>query len=180
MNISYAHMFHALHPGFFARESIHALPPEDIFEELVLDLRADVPSAELPHPEGIVFGLYTGDREALRCAVRAVDADWAKYFTDDARVYCAFERGQVVSFCILDDFGTYECLRIGGPGCVGTLPSHRRRGVGLKMVQKATDILREDGFDLSMIHFTHLGRWYARLGYTPVLRWSAEGIIGES
>lgn len=179
MHIDYAAMFHVLHPGFFASESIRGLSPEYVFEEQILDLRAfraDQPP--LPCPPGVTFGLYSGDMETLHAAVRQVDEDWVQYFNEGDQVYCAYEGGQVVSFCNLDEFGTYEQLRIGGPGCVGTIPSHRKRGIGLKMVQNATAMLKRSGFDLSYIHYTHVGHWYAQLGYETILRWNANGILG--
>ena len=66
-------------------------------------------------------------------------------------------------------------VRVGGPGCVGTLPAYRRRGIGLKMVEKATQILKERGFDYSYIHYTGVGPWYAKLGYELILQWDKHG-----
>ena len=128
-------------------------------------------------PEGITFGLYTGDLAPLHDAVRLVDADWVQYFDGKAPVFCAFDGGQVVSFCIVDDMGVHEGLHIGGPGCVGTVPAYRRLGIGLKMVLLATAMLKAQGYDLSYIHYTQVGRWYARLGYETVLRWNSAGIL---
>ena len=178
MNIDYADMFRTLHPDFFASEAIRSLPREYVFEEQVLDLhRFSVGQLEISCPEHIVFGLYAGDIDALREAVRQVDADWPQYFHEGDRIYCAFEDDQVVSFCLLDDLGQYGGLRVGGPGCVGTLPEYRKQGIGLRLVQNATAILKADGFDLSYIHYTHVGHWYARLGYQTVVRWNARGIV---
>lgn len=178
MRIDYADLFSTLHPGFFDQESIRTQSLEIIYEEQILDLktfRAD--ALHIPCPEHITFGMYTGDLEPLRHAVSLVDDDWPEYFNEGDRVYCAYDGDQVVSFCILDEFGQYKHLRIGGPGCVGTIPSHRQQGIGLKMVQNATAILQQEGFDLSYIHYTHVGHWYARLGYETVLRWNANGIV---
>ncbi|MBR5226313.1 MAG: GNAT family N-acetyltransferase, partial [Clostridia bacterium] len=68
-------------------------------------------------------------------------------------------------------------LRIGAPGCVGTIPAYRRQGIGLKLVQNATAILKQRGYDLSYIHYTGVGHWYARLGYQTILKWNAQGIM---
>ena len=91
--------------------------------------------------------------------------------------YCAFDGEKVVSFCILDEMGICQGLRIAGPGCVGTVPAYRKKGIGLKMVQNATAILKDRGYDISYIHYTQVGHWYARLGYRTVLRWNCRGIL---
>lgn len=178
MNINPSELFHALHPGFFDKPYIKSLPPEDIFDEQILDLHDYNPSQmTVPCPERITFGMYEGDIAALHKAVALVDEDWVQYFHQGSRVYCAFDGDEVVSFCLLDAFGHYNGLRVGGPGCVGTVPSHRKQGIGLKMVHNATIILKIEGFDLSYIHYTHVGHWYARLGYKTILQWNANGIV---
>jgi GNAT superfamily N-acetyltransferase len=85
---------------------------------------------------------------------------------------------RVVSFCLLDDFGTYKGLRIGAPGCVGTIPAYRKQGIGLKMIQNATAIFQKCGYDLGYIHYTGVGHWYARLGYETLVKWNCNGILG--
>lgn len=62
---------------------------------------------------------------------------------------------------------------------IRTLPEFRRRGIGLEMVRLATQTLKQDGFDLSWIHYTHLADWYSRLGYQPVLRWNSGGLLAD-
>lgn len=177
MNINYTDLFNALHPGFFQEERIRSLPPEEVFEEQILDLHTFSPDAvKIACPEHITFGMYHGDLPSLRQAVALVDEDWVQYFSQGDSVYCAMDGDKVISFCLLDEFGEYQGLRIAGPGCVGTVPSARGQGIGLKMVQNATQILKEQGFDFSYIHYTHVGRWYARLGYQTILRWSSQGI----
>lgn len=176
--MNYADMFTALHPGFFEKEYIRSLPPEHIFDEQVLDLHTFREDAvQVDCPAHITFGMYGGDVKALQEAVRLVDEDWVQYFQAGDNVFCAYDGEKVVSFCLVDAFGQYEGLRIGGPGCVGTVPAYRKQGIGLKMVQKATAILKEQGFDLSWIHYTHVGHWYARLGYKTVVRWNSKGIV---
>lgn len=74
--------------------------------------------------------------------------------------------------------GAYDDgIHIGGPGCVGTIPEYRRRGIGLEMIRRATEILRKDGYDLSWIHYTPLERWYSKLGYRAILRWNCRGFV---
>ena len=77
----------------------------------------------------------------------------------------------------MDDWGMHDGLRISGPGCVGTVPAYRKKGIGLEMVRRATIMLKEEGFDLSWIHYTHIGPWYEKLGYRTVLRWNGKGFI---
>lgn len=178
IHIDYRDMFHHIHQGFFDAEHIRQLPESHVFDEQLLEL-ADfsADALEIPCPDHITFGLFSGDIAALHAAVAAVDPDWVQYFKQGDRVYCAFDGDQVASFCILDDFGTYHGLKIGAPGCVGTVPAYRRQGIGLKMVQKATAVLKDMGYDLSYIHYTHVGHWYARLGYQTILKWNCRGLL---
>ena len=82
----------------------------------------------------------------------------------------------------MDDFGTHDLdgkpVRVGGPGCVGTIPTFRRRGIGLRAVSRATALLSSRGFDFGYIHDTGVPDWYARLGYLTLLRRSRAGLIG--
>lgn len=178
--MNYTAMFHHLHPGYFEQAYIRSLPPEHIFDEQVLDLHAwSAEDVRVDCPAHITFGLYDGDWDALHAAVREVDEDWVQYFNPGDRIFCACDGERIVSFCNLDEFGEYGGLRIGGPGCVGTVPAWRKQGVGLRMVQLATAWLQEAGYDLSWIHYTHVGHWYARLGYQTVVRWNAHGVVAD-
>ena len=171
-------MFEQRHPGFFDQPSVRAVPLQRPMEEMVLALGAFDPEAvRIPVPEGIRFGRYEGPIGPLRALVGRVDPGWPELFAPGERIYCAREGDRLASFCLLEDMGEYAGLRIGGPGCVGTLPEYRRQGIGLEMVRRATAILKEEGFDVSYIHYTGFARWYARLGYRTVLRWCGEGFI---
>ncbi|MDE6319925.1 MAG: GNAT family N-acetyltransferase [Lachnospiraceae bacterium] len=179
--MDYTELFHSMHPGFFQEEGICAMPRDWVFTELVMDLRGDLPDVTPPHDlNGIVFDEYHGEIAALRDAVRQVDEDWVQYFQEGYRYYCAFDGDMIIAFCNLADMGRFQGLHIGGPGCVGTIPEFRERGIGLEMVRLATETLRQDGFDLSWIHYTHLADWYGKLGYQPVLRWNSGGIIQDT
>lgn len=179
--MNYTELFNSMHPGFFQEEGIRRMPRDWVFTELVMDLRDSLPSAAPSHcPNGIAFGEYRGAIAALRDAVRLVDEDWGQYFNEGGRFYCAFDGERIVAFCGLSDMGWFQGLHIGGPGCVGTIPEFRERGIGLEMVRLATQTLRQDGFDLSWIHYTHLPRWYMKLGYQPVLRWNSGGILRDA
>ena len=178
MKINYADLFTAIRPGFFEEEYIRSLPVEERYVEQVLNLHTWTAEAAVPCPAHITFGRFEGDIHALRKVVALVEEDWPQWYNEGDHIFCAFDAGQVVSFCLLDDFGEYKGLRIGAPGCVGTIPSHRKQGIGLRMVQLATVELQKDGYDLSWIHYTAVGHWYAKLGYRTVVRWNSEGIVG--
>ena len=172
--------FENMHPGFFDEPGIKDLPEESIFAELIMDLRQSKPKQPPgPCPADIVFGLYGGELSRIRKTVGKVDAEWIRYFDGRNRVFCAFDSGTIASFCILEDWGLQEGLRIGGPGCVGTIPSYRRKGIGLEMVRRATEILADEGFDISWIHYTGLRQWYEKLGYQTIIRWNSKGILPE-
>lgn len=170
--------FNQLFPGFFERESIRNLPEKAVAEELTIDLHTyQAEDYPLSCPDHITFGMFEGDLEQIHAAVREVEDGWAAYFTEDSRIYCAFDGEKVVSFCLVDEFGTYQGLKVGGPGCVGTIPSYRRQGIGLKMVQNATVILQKEGYDISHIHYTGVGPWYMHMGYKPLLKWNCKGFV---
>ena len=176
--MDYNTIFNHLHPDFFKQDYIRSLPPEEIFDEQVLalaDFRKD--ALKIDCPEHITFGFYQGELPSLHAAIRVVEDDWVQWFESTERVFCAFDGDKVVSFCNLDDCGVCEGMRIGAPGCVGTIPGYRKQGIGLRMVQLATAELQKEGYDLSWIHYTAVGHWYARLGYKTVLRWNCNGIV---
>lgn len=171
-------LFHSMHPGFFEEDYIRSMAQEEIFTEQMLLLEDfDVNAVKIPCPEGITFGIAEGRGEELRAAVALVDEDWVQYFGDDGLVFCAFENDRIISFCCLDDMGWHQGLHISGPGCVGTIPERRGHGIGLRMVQLATEYLRQNGFDASYIHYTHIDHWYAKLGYRNILKWNRDGIL---
>ena len=177
-----AHLFDQMHPGFFEKEWIRGMGADDVYEEMILDLRGASVPAEVPVSlPGVTYGRYTGDMESLRACIREVDAGWPQYFDEKSEIFCAFYEGKVVSFCLLDDMGEHELggrrVRVAGPGCVGTLPAYRRRGVGLEMIRRATLILQARGYDLSYIHYTGVAQWYAKLGYETIVKWNCRGIL---
>ncbi|MBR4083124.1 MAG: GNAT family N-acetyltransferase [Lachnospiraceae bacterium] len=174
----YKELFNNMHPGFFRGENIRTMPEDWIFAELIMDLRGEVPKlSPLFYTNGITFGEYHGEIETLRDAVRRVNTDWVQYFNEGGRFFCAFDRKSIVAFCDLSDMGRFHGLHIGGPGCVGTIPEYRKQGIGLEMVRRATEIFKKEGYDLSWIHYTHLEKWYMKLGYKPVLHWNSKGIF---
>ena len=178
--MNYRKMFNNMHPGFFDDSGIKGMPKDWTFSELIMDLRNDSPREVVPHcPENITFGEYKGDISQLKKAVYEVDEDWVQYFGEWSRVFCAFDQDKVVAFCILSDWGMQDNLKVGGPGCVGTIPEYREKGIGLELVRRATDLLKKDKYDISWIHYTHLENWYKKLGYKTVLKWNSDGIVME-
>ena len=176
--MNYRKAFDSMHPGFFDRSYIKSIPEDSVYAELIMDLRSFTPVPVSDSiPENITFGEYNGSMVDLKETVCRVDEEWSQYFGDNSRVFCAFDGDRVVSFCILENWGRQDGLLIGGPGCVGTIPEYRKKGIGLEMVRRATVLLKEENFDISWIHYTHLRHWYEKLGYRTVLEWNAKGFL---
>lgn len=174
-------LFHRMHPDFFEKENIRNLPEECVFEEMILPLREfDMAGSDPKTGDTVSFGFYNGDLEELKKKVEAVEPHWVPFYGEKCRIYCGYIGKDVVSFCLVDDMGTYRIggrtIRVGGPGCVGTLPEHRRRGIGSAMIRNVTRMLRDEGFDYSYIHFTGVAPWYEKLGYKTTIRWNKNGI----
>ena len=177
--VDYKAYFLSQHPDFFAREYVKNIPEGEAYEEMALDLKRFQPGdAPLPKPEGVSFGWYDGPNDALVQAVEKVEKAWVKYYGPESKgIYCAMKDGRVASFCTIEAMGEFAGLRFAGPGCVGTVPEFRKQGIGLYMVRNATLILKDRGYDVSYIHYTGVGHWYARLGYETVLRWDKNGFV---
>ena len=129
----------------------------------------------------ISFDFFEGNREELLKIVEQVDEDWVEFFVGNDRVLCGYLDGKLISFCHVNNIGTYKIngriIKIGGLGCVGTLPKYRDRGIGLTMVKRATQILKDEGYDYSYIHYTYVAQWYEKIGYETVLKWTKNGIL---
>ena len=125
---------------------------------------------------GIEYGFFKGSPEKLANAVAEVDEDWVQYFEEGCNAYCGFKDGEIACFCLVD-FDVLcpvsdESSRVTSIGCVGTVPKFRKKGYGLKMVENATLISKENGCNKGFIHQTHLEKWYGKLGYKTFLRYS--------
>lgn len=178
----YILLFERMHPNFFEQDYIRAMPKEYVFDEMVLPLdEFDERAYEKELGDGVSFGFYDGDIDELKSAVASVDEDWVQYFDADRRIYCGFIDGKVASFCTVDDLGAHDIggrtVKVGGPGCVGTVPEYRDRGIGLTMVKRVTKLLKDEGCDYSYIHYTYVAPWYAKLGYRTSIRWNSGGIV---
>lgn len=124
--------------------------------------------------EGITYGFYDGPVDVLQAVVEQVDCTWVQYFNGKTRVFCAYLNGAPISFCIVE--GDDKCplavpgVRVGSIGCVGTVPQHRGRQIGLRMVDLATVILQQEGYHKGYINYTAIDHWYAKLGYRTYTR----------
>ncbi len=147
---------------------------DGVFVEMALALNEY--QERLPSISGVSFDVYSGGVEKIRKLVEKVDTKWCKYFTENTTVFCAFANQEPVSFCIItpiaDSILSDYTLKIGGIACVGTVPEYRKRGIGLKMVEVATMYLKSLNCDIAYIHYTHLEKWYKKLGYETVARFS--------
>lgn len=56
---------------------------------------------------------------------------------------------------------------MGGLGCVGVAASEREKGIGLGLVARASEILKERSVGNCHIGWTWLLDWYGKLGYRP-------------
>ena len=175
-------LFKSIYPNHFEREVVRGLPDDLVFDEMILPLdEFDIHKYDKKFDDSITFGFYDGDIDELRSNVKKVVEYWAEHFNENDRIYCGYIDGKIASFCCVNDMGTYKIngreIKIGGPGCVGTLPEYRNRGIGLTMVKNVTQILKEEGFDYSYIHFTGIPEWYGKLRYKTSVKWNRNGII---
>lgn len=164
--------------GFFERQG-YSIGGDFVEMELAL---SGFSVAEAQLPENAEFGFYKGGIETLRRAVWEVDEDWVQYFDEDGLFFCCFMDGEIASFCIIGE--DEDCLlsdgsaKIGSIGCVGTVPKFRRRGTGLHMVALGAQWLKEQGCDKVFIHYTHLEKWYGKLGARTFQRFvTAEKVL---
>ncbi len=174
-------LFNSIYPDFFSGEDIRSLPEDCVFEEMVLPLKEFDPSIyDKQLGDDVSFGLFHGDFQKLLLAIKKVVPEWVDFFSKEDRVYCGYINGEIASFCMVEDMGTHtitgRTLKVGGPGCVGTIPEYRNRGLGLIMVRNATQLLKDEGFDYSYIHYTGVGPWYGKLGYKTSVIWDKHGV----
>ena len=171
-----------LYPDFFEREMIKNLPSEWICDEMILDLNEfDENLYSKNFDDNISFGIYEGNLEKLKESVGKVVEYWTQLYNGKHRAYCGYVDGKVASFCLIEDMGIHNIngrtIKVGGPGCVGTLPEYREKGIGLTMVKNVTRILKEEGYDYSYIHFTGVHSWYSKLGYKSSVKWNKNGVL---
>jgi len=174
-------LFNSIYPDHFDREVVRNLPEELYFDEMILPLNEfDLHKYDKKFEDNISFGFYEGDLDEIKNEVEKVVQYWGQSFNGKHRIYCGYIDGKVASFCLVKNMGVYNIngldLKIGGPGCVGTLPEYRHKGIGLTMVKYVTQILKDEGYDYSYIHFTGVAPWYGKLGYKTSIKWSKNGV----
>lgn len=157
--------------GFFRRRGFVS---EGQYDEMTQDLRSfNISDYDFHSNDNVHYDWYSGDEQKLLDAAADVDDDWVQYFRGNKNVFCGFCGDDIASFCIIDD--NMECMlsdgknAVGAVGCVGTVHKFRRRGIGIKMVALATDILKDRGADQCFIHYTGVADWYAKIGYKTFL-----------
>ncbi len=155
--------------GFFEKNGYKT---DEIYSEMGMNVKGFIADS-LPTPENVTFGYYNGSFDELIKVVAAVDEEWVQYFSEDSTVFCGYRDGELASFCIAEE--SVSCLlsdgknKVGSIGCVGTQPDFRKQGIGLRMVELATEDLAAKGADKCFIHWTSLTDWYGRLGYRTFL-----------
>ena len=115
------------------------------------------------------YGWYSGDIDTIRKAVAEVDEGWPEYFDVGSHIYVATVGDEIASFCLVStdvsNYLTDAFGRVGMPGCVGSVPKFRNRGIALEMVARVTQYLKDSGMDISFIFYTGVSDWYKKLGY---------------
>ena len=182
--MNYAELFDKMHPDFFEKDEIKKIPEGVVFEEMLIDLKEFDENAYVKSfGEEVTFGMFDGSREELLSVVEQVEEEWPQFFNRLDEVFCGRVNGKLACFCNVEDMGKHEMdgqiIKIGGPGCVGTLPEYRNLGLGLVMVSKVTEIFRKKGYDYSYIHYTGVADWYGKIGYKRILKWNKKGIVEE-
>ncbi len=119
------------------------------------------------------YGWFDGSLEEIREAVATVDESWVSLYKEDTKVFVGRVDGEIACFCMVEvdarNYLTESCGRVGMPGCVGTVPKFRNKGIALEMIALATQYLKEIGMDVSFIFYTGVAPWYAKLGYKTFL-----------
>lgn len=119
------------------------------------------------------YGWFDGNFEDIRSAVSLVNESWTQYFINPDNIYVAKVNGEIASFCLVDtncqNYLTDKYHKVGMPGCVGTVPKFRNKGIALEMVARVTEYLKTQGMDVSFIFFTGVAEWYKKIGYKTFL-----------
>lgn len=119
------------------------------------------------------YGWFNGDLEEIRSAVSSVKENWTQYYNNPGNIYVAKVNGEIASFCLVDtncqNYLTDKYCKVGMPGCVGTVPKFRNKGIGLEMVARVTEYLKTQGMKVSFIYYTTVAEWYEKIGYRTFL-----------
>lgn len=119
------------------------------------------------------YGWFEGDLSEIQNAVASVDEGWVQYFTNPKHIFTARVNGEIASFCLVDtncqNYLTDAFGKVGMPGCVGSVPKFRNKGIAIEMIAKVTEYLKEQDMDISFIFFTGVAKWYEQVGYQTFL-----------
>lgn len=157
--------------GFFEKNGFTSVGACDEMLMRLADFQLD--TLNLHGSSVAEYGWYDGNLEDIQHAVSLVDDSWPQYFTNLNNIYVAKVDGEIASFCLVDincqNYLTDKYGKVGMPGCVGTVPKFRNKGIALEMVARATDYLKMKGMDISFIFFTGVAEWYKKIGYQTFL-----------
>lgn len=168
-------LFNILFPK--ADPRIRSLPPTEIYEEQFLDLH----SFRLRHCPSTVLGPFPSACTKVRwmfCTLlskKRMKAGFLIYSPSQTSAVPSTAIKSSVSVCRMI-LARMTLFALGGRA-MSTIPAYCRQGIALKFVKNTTIIFKEQGCDLSRIHYTGVRRWYARLGYQTLLKRNAGGII---
>lgn len=143
-------------------------------DEMLLELKDFSKDSYLLHGHDVAeYGWYDGTIEDIQRAVAHVDENWVQYFTNPENIYVAQVDGKIASFCLVDincqNYLTDKYGKVGMPGCVGTVPEFRNKGIALEMIANVTEHLKLQGMNISFIYFTGVAEWYKKIGYRTFL-----------
>ena len=157
--------------GFFEKQGFTSVGRCD---EMILSLEDfQLDKLSLHGSDIAEYGWFDGNMEEIKSAVSLVEESWTQYFINPGNIYVAKVNGEIASFCIVDincqNYLTDKYLKVGMPGCVGTVPKYRNQGIALEMVARATEYLKIQGMNVSFIYFTGVAEWYEKIGYRTFL-----------
>jgi len=147
---------------------------DGIYAEMYIELSSY--SEKTKPVSDVEFKFFQGDIQDLKQKISIVDDSWPQYFNNPETIFCGYYKGQLASFCCVDE--EVDCIisqngvKTGSIGCVGTLPEFRKKGIGLRMVDLASVYLKEKGSEICYISYTHIDKWYSKLGYKTFARFT--------
>ena len=80
-------LFISLHPNFFVLYYVKNMDSDEIFDEMVLELKVfSENEVEIPIPEGITFGFWEKSVKdpIMQKAIKDVEEDWLEFFNEDS------------------------------------------------------------------------------------------------
>ena len=89
-------LFISLHPNFFEQDYVKNMDSDEIFDEMVLELKDfSENEVEIPIQAGITFGFWEKSVKdpIMQKAIKDVEEDWLEFFNEDSeeKVFCAFK-----------------------------------------------------------------------------------------